>query len=255
MSELIIGDIFYISAFVGVCYLIAGTIKGTLGLGLPTTSITIMSLVMSPVQALAINLLPMFVANMWQFSRADNWRALLSRYGLFAISLIVTIFCGSFLTARLSSSAILLAVAGAVILFALYNLIGRPIALSSEKDKLWQIIFGCAAGVMGALTSMWAVPMVIYLLSRDLAPKAFVDAAGFLLFVGCLPLSIGYVATGIVTSDVIWPSLAGTIAALIGFRIGEVLRRYINAQMFRKILLWFFLIMGMRMIVLAISSF
>ena len=97
---------------------------------------------------------------------------------------------------------------------------------------------------MGALTSMWAVPLVIYLLSKNLTPRAFVEAAGFLLLVGCLPLSVGYLVTGLVTIDILYPALASIIAALLGFQIGEHLRQKIDGALFRRILLWFFFVMG-----------
>lgn len=240
-----------LAGFVFVTYIIAGTIKGTLGLGLPTTALTIMTFFLSPFQALAINLIPMFLTNVWQFSRASNISLLMRRYAYFALSLSVTIFALSFVTGKLSSQMVQIAVAGAVILFSLYNLAQRPFNLSQKRDKHWQIFFGAMAGIMGAITSMWAVPLVMYLLSRKLNPKEFVDAAGFLLLVGCVPLSVGYVATGLVTSDVLIPAIAGTIGSLSGFQLGARLRAYINAALFRQILLWFFLAMGLRMAVVA----
>ena len=243
-----------LSVFIFATYLIAGTIKGTLGIGLPTTAITLMTFFLSPLQALAINLVPMFLTNVWQFSRADNLTALMRRYAYFAIALSVTIFACSFVTAQLSLNEVRFAVAGGVIIFAIYNLFQRPFLLNVRHDRMWQLFFGCLAGVMGALTSMWAVPLVMYLLSRDLSPKEFVDAAGFLLLVGCIPLSVGYGLTGLVTSDVLWPAVAGTIGSLTGFQMGATLRGLINAQLFKKVILWFFLTMGIRMVIVALSA-
>lgn len=244
-------DPLWLMIFVFVTYLIAGTIKGTLGLGLPTTALTIMTFFLSPFQALAINLVPMFLTNVWQFSRAKNIVTLMKRYAYFALGLAVTIFIGSFITGQLSFELVRFFVAGAVIIFALYNLAQRPLRLDPSHDKAWQLFFGVLAGIMGALTSMWAVPLVMYLLSRNLAPKDFVDAAGFLLLVGCIPLSVGYVATGIVTADVLGPAIAGTVGSLTGFQVGAKLRGFIHEALFRKVLLWFFLAMGVRMAIVA----
>lgn len=240
--------------YIFAVYLIAGVIKGLLGLGLPTTAITLMSFFLSPLHALAMNLMPMFSANIWQFWRADHKANLVQKYAPFAISLMITIFYVSFFTASLPVSILQLIISLAVIIFALFNLFQRPIILSEDKDIMWQMMLGASAGILGALTSMWAVPLVIYLLARNLTPKAFVDASGFLLLVGCLPLTIGYVSTGIVTKDVILPSLMGAAAALSGFAIGEYLRNFVNAPLFRRLLLWFFLVMGIRMAALAIMG-
>ena len=245
---------FLIVLFVFCVYLAAGTIKGTLGIGLPTTALTLMTFFLSPFQALAINLVPMLITNIWQFSRSQNLVLLITRYAYFALGLSVSIFAVSFVTAQLSSNEVRIAVAIAVIIFALYNLFQRPFVLSLAHDKAWQLFFGVLAGIMGALTSMWAVPLVMYLLSRNLSPKEFVDAAGFLLLVGCVPLSIGYISTGLVTWDVFWPALAGTIGSLTGFQIGAQLRHFIKAEIFKKVLLWFFLIMGIRMAIVALSA-
>ena len=242
-----------VCVFVAACYLVAGTIKGFLGLGLPTTAITLMTFFFSPLQALAVNLIPMLLTNLFQVSKVDDLPDLVRRYGLFAVALTVSIFGFSFVTAQVPEDALRLIVAVTVMVFAVYNLIGKPIKLSPEKDKIWQVVLGVSAGLMGALTSMWAVPLVIYLISKNLTPKAFVDASGFLLLVGCVPLAVGYIATGLVTMAVLGPAAIGTVAALLGFRIGEALRGKVEQTRFRQILLWFFFLMGVRMMLVAFN--
>ena len=61
-----------IAILVGLAYFIAGIVKGVIGIGLPTTSITIMTFFISPLMALGLNLIPMTVTNIWQFSKADD---------------------------------------------------------------------------------------------------------------------------------------------------------------------------------------
>ena len=73
-----------ITLIVGLAYLIAGVVKGVIGIGLPTTAITIMTFFISPLMALGLNLIPMTVANIWQFSKADNPKKLINNYKYFA---------------------------------------------------------------------------------------------------------------------------------------------------------------------------
>ena len=56
-------DQFLFSLTIAGIYLLAGSVKGVFGIGLPTTSITLMTLFIAPLEAIAINLLPMFVTN------------------------------------------------------------------------------------------------------------------------------------------------------------------------------------------------
>ena len=46
-------------------FLLAGFVKGVIGLGLPTISMGLLSMVMPPAQAAAILVVPSFVTNAW----------------------------------------------------------------------------------------------------------------------------------------------------------------------------------------------
>jgi uncharacterized membrane protein YfcA len=76
---------------------------------------------------------------------------------------------------------------------------------------------------------------------------------GFLLLVGCVPVIFGYVSTEVfVFSEKWFPSLVATLVATAGFILGQLIRDKISAELFRKLLLWMFFIMGIRMIVEAL---
>ena len=52
--------------FIALCFLLAGFIKGVLGLGLPTVSMGLLALAMPPAQAAALLIMPSLVTNLWQ---------------------------------------------------------------------------------------------------------------------------------------------------------------------------------------------
>jgi len=49
-------------------FLLAGFVKGALGLGLPTVSMGLLAVSMPPAQAIAIVIVPAIVTNIWQTS-------------------------------------------------------------------------------------------------------------------------------------------------------------------------------------------
>ena len=53
---------------VGASFLVAGFVKGVVGLGLPTVAMGTLSLVMPPVQAAALLIVPSMVTNVWQLA-------------------------------------------------------------------------------------------------------------------------------------------------------------------------------------------
>ena len=60
-------DFLTLSILVGVIFLLAGTIKGILGVGLPTTSVSVMALFLPPKVAIALVVFPILVTNFRQF--------------------------------------------------------------------------------------------------------------------------------------------------------------------------------------------
>ncbi len=63
-------------------YLLAGFVKGVIGLGLPTVAIGLLGLLMTPAQAAAIRVIPSLVTNIWQFAVGgdrSHWCAVCGR--------------------------------------------------------------------------------------------------------------------------------------------------------------------------------
>ncbi|EHI49504.1 protein of unknown function DUF81 [SAR116 cluster alpha proteobacterium HIMB100] len=248
-------DQLLLSLNVACIYLLAGSVKGVFGLGLPTTSVTLMTIFISPLEAIAINLLPMFITNGYQFYKAEDHKALLRSYWPFAFVMLIFLFVFSVFAARLGNDVIRLLIALSVISFAANNLFVKHWRLNPRYDRAWQISLGSISGILGGLTSLWGVPITIYLVMKQVSPRQFVDASGFLILIGCIPLAIGYAATGLIGTASLWPSLAGVITAVIGFTIGEKLRPLLAPDLFHKLLLWMFLIMGARMLYTSLDSY
>jgi len=55
-----------ITIYIAVVFMVAGLTKGVIGLGLPTISMGLLAVVIPPVEAAAILVLPSFVTNVWQ---------------------------------------------------------------------------------------------------------------------------------------------------------------------------------------------
>ena len=49
-------------------FILAGVVKGVVGLGLPTISMAMLALVMAPAQAAALLIVPSLITNLWQLS-------------------------------------------------------------------------------------------------------------------------------------------------------------------------------------------
>ena len=247
-------DQFLFSLTIAGIYLLAGSVKGVFGIGLPTTSVTLMTMFIAPLEAIAINLLPMFFTNGYQFYKAENHRQLLRTYWPFTVMLLLFLALFSVFAAGLGNDIIRLLIAISVISFVVNNLFVTKWTFQPKYDRFWQFSLGSLAGVLGGLTSLWGVPITIYLVMKQVTPRQFIDASGFLIFIGCVPLAIGYAATDLLNTDSLMPSIAGVVTGIVGFKIGERLRPLLAPALFQKLLLWMFLIIGVRMLYSSLLS-
>lgn len=237
--------IFYLAP---LAFLLAGTVKGGIGIGLPTTVIAILSVFVDPRVAVALGLMPIILSNLWQTYREGEWRATLARFWPFALTLIVTLFLASNIAVEADAQTIMLVTGLGIAIFSGTSLIRRPPPVPPHWERRAQVFTGVAAGVMGGFTGLWAPPLVILLLSLRLEKSDFVRATGLLLFMGGVPMLAGYALGGLITMEVFLWSLAMCVPTVIGFSLGEWARRRMDAGRFQKFLLLFFLLTGLNMV-------
>lgn len=244
-----------VTLLVALVFLLAGTIKGVIGIGLPTTALTFLTLSVSPLTALGLNFLPMLITNLYQLKQADDIGGLCRSYWRFAVVMIGFMAVFSWLAASFGDDVIKLMIALSILAFTMNQLFGHALYLPPHLDRPAQYGLGGVAGILGGLTSVWGVPVTIYLVMKNVTPKQFVDASGFLISLGCVPIFFGYSMTSVFHSGLIADGLVGSATALIGFSIGERIRAFVSAPYFRKVVLVMFSIMGLRLGYSALVSF
>lgn len=235
-------------------FLVAGTVKGVAGVGLPMTALGILTFTTDPRTAVILAIVPIFLANLWQFLRAGDVRDALRRYWPFMVTMVPGIPLTLALTSDVSPN-LLMAVLGVVfVVFVAINVTRRMPQIPDRLDLPVQLGFGALAGVLGGLTSLWLPAIVVYLSGRDAPKEEFVRATGLLLFAGSIPLFLGYVAEGYLTGPLALVSLGVMIPTLAGLLLGERLRRRLSEQTFRNILMVVFLLIGLNLIRRAIMG-
>jgi uncharacterized protein len=68
------------AVFIAAVFLLAGSVKGVLGLGLPTVAVGLLSIVMTPAQAAGILVIPALVTNIWQVALGPAFLTLVRRF-------------------------------------------------------------------------------------------------------------------------------------------------------------------------------
>lgn len=233
-----------------VTFLIAGTVKGMIGIGMPAVCMVLLTLFLPPLEAVPLTAIPTMLVNLLQLQRSQDRQIVIRKYGVFGLTLLITIFLTGYFILSFPETLLLLALGVAMVVFAVQSLAG--LHLNFSPHAYWQILCGSAAGFIGGLSSVFSPPIVMYLLGRDADKDEFIAATGFLFFAGCAPLVLALWINGVLTIDLAISSMLGLVVALVGFMLGEWIRGYISQQFFRKIILLFFLIMGSRLILVSV---
>lgn len=238
-------DPLLIASICGI-FVFAGIVKGFLGIGLPAAAMGLLTLIISPTEAISLLWLPILFSNLFQFGRATNKREIMVAYKWFAVALFFSIFLTSLFINDYPTALLTVAIGVAMVIFSLNLLFGLSIPVGPGQG--WQVGVGVVSGILGGLSSIWSPPVAMYLMARNTPKDMFIGTTGFLFLAGCLPLGAGLVISGLITLPVIVKSLLGLLMTLTGFRIGEIMRERVSQDRFRQIVLVAFLIMGVRLI-------
>ena len=229
-------------------YVLAGTIKGIAGIGLPTVAISLLSQFFDPRLAISLALVPIIATNAWQVYRAGRFLETLRRFAPFLVCLVLFVYVSAQFAHGISVRALVLFMGSMVILFTLVNLLFKPPALPDEWDTPAQVVTGTAAGFMGGITAIWSPPVMVFLLARRTPKDAFVRASGVIIAVGGVPLIISYWQAGLFGGETAIVSCLMVMPAVVGFFVGERLRSRLDAKRFHTVVLIIFLFLGLNLI-------
>lgn len=225
-------------------FLVAGSVKGLTGLGLPTVSIGLMTLALDPRTAIALVLVPMLFSNLWQYWRAEDRVGIAKRYWVFAVVLCLFVWLTTLITKDLNDRLLLGVLGAAILVFVIFSFAGWVPHLPDRFDRVSQVGFGFLSGIIGGLSAAWAAPLAMYLSARGVEKDEFVGVTGFLIVAGSVPLLLGYAQVGHLPTDRAMLSVAMIVPTLLGFTAGEALRKSLSPALFRRIFLILFAVLG-----------
>lgn len=224
-------------AFIALVFVLAGFVKGVIGLGLPTIGMGLLAVVMAPVQAAAILVLPSLVTNVWQMVRGPALGPLLRRLWpmLLGVSFGTWGAAGLMTGAYARHGAIALGVA--LMLYALSGLLAFRIRSRPGAEPWLGAAIGGVTGVITAATGVFVIPAVPYLGAIGLEKEELVQALGLSFTVSTLALSANLALGGALRLDLAGPTLLALAASGMGMAIGQALRLSLSPAAFRR---WFF---------------
>ncbi|MGO0691900.1 sulfite exporter TauE/SafE family protein [Pseudomonas guariconensis] len=219
---------------VAMTFLLAGAVKGVIGLGLPTIAMGLLGLAMAPSQAAALLILPSTVTNLWQLASGGHLRGLLRRLGPLLLMILAGTLIGSAWLGIDSGPWAAHALGGALLLYAVYGLLGPTMKVRPAWEVWLGPLCGLVTGLVTAATGVFVMPAVPYLQSLGLSRDEMVQALGLSFTVSTLALALGLAGQDALGGQTLGASLLMLVPALLGMLGGQWLRQRISAQVFKR---------------------
>ncbi|HEX9168821.1 MAG TPA: sulfite exporter TauE/SafE family protein [Roseiarcus sp.] len=217
-----------------VAFLLAGFVKGVIGLGLPTVSMGLLSLVMPPAKAASLLIVPSFVTNVWQLATGPSFVRLARRLWPMLAGVVAGTLAG---TGLLTGSHAGQAAVALGLMLMIYGGLGlTSLRFSVAPAAEWWLgpLIGALTGLATAATGVFAIPAVPYIGALGLDKDDLIQALGLSFTVSTVALAAALMGGGAFDLGDLGASTAALAPALLGMAAGGAVRGRFSEQTFRR---------------------
>lgn len=244
----------YALVIITAVFLLAGAVKGVVGLGLPTVSLGLLSVAFDLTTAMALLIVPSLLTNVWQACSGGNGSALIKRLWPFLLAAAAGIWLGAAALTR-ADLTLLSALLGALLVaYALVSLGGIRFRAERRHENWMGPVLGSANGILTGMTGSFVVPGVMYLQSLELGRDRLVQAMGMLFTVSTIALGVALERNNLLTGQLGFLSTAAVVPAVLGMIAGKRVRHCLSEERFRQLLFAAVLILGIYILFSSVFS-
>jgi len=226
--------------FIAAVFLLAGFVKGVIGLGLPPVSMGLLAVAMSPAHALAIVIVPGLLTNIWQTFVGPHLRDIMRRLWPLMLGLAIgTCLNAGMMTGPYARYGTIF-LGTLLVIYAVVSLRQFVFAVSRQNEKWVGGVVGLISGVISAVTGVQVIPSMPYLQAIDMEKDEFVQALGVFFTVGTLALAFNLTAAGLLDESTALPGVVALACSFTGMAIGQAVRARLEPETFRR---WFLISM------------
>ena len=175
-------------ALVASTFVLAGFVKGMIGLGLPTVAMGLLALVMTPAQAAALLVVPSFITNVWQ-AIGPEWTPLVRRLWPMLLGICAGTWAGGGLLTAHGGTRASVGLGAVLVLYGMLGLTSIEFSLPPRLEPWFAPLIGATTGIVTAATGVYMIPSAPYLQAIGLRKDALVQALGLSFTVSTLALA------------------------------------------------------------------
>lgn len=235
-------------------FVLAGMVKGVIGLGLPSVSLAILTATIGLKAAMAVLIAPSLVMNIWQASVGGAFREVLRRTWILIVAASLgTWFGGNILAA--SDGALLSALLGVLLVLYSATSLATPQFTVLPKWEPWlSPPVGFISGIFTGMTGSFVVPGILYMQAMGLPRDLLVQAMGVVFTAATIALAISLGGHGLLTGELAILSSFTLVPAAIGMVLGQKIRSRLSDVRFRQVFFIGLILLGLYIVVRAMEK-
>lgn len=224
--------------------------KGVVGFALPMIALSTMGSFLPGEIAIALLIVPTFVANMVQSLRNGIGEALgsLRKFWRLNLILVPTMALCAQLVVALSDRALFMILGISISAFATSQLAGWSPRIAPRHKNVAEVATALGAGFFGGLAGIWGPPLVLYLLATGIRKVEMVRVQSVSFVIGSVILVAAHLQTGVLNSMTvpvsIWLVIPTMASMALGFRVQDKL----DQAIFRKVTLAVLALAGLNLL-------
>src|SRR5882724_3499802 len=222
--------------FIATALLLAGFIKGVVGLGLPTVAIGLLAVAMQPSRTIAIVIVPAIVTNIWQTFAGPYLRDIIRRLWPLMAGTVIGIWlnAGMLTSSYARYGAIVLGVL--LVIYAVTGLSKFSFSVARSNEKWIGGIVGLVTGAVSAATGVQVIPSMPFMQAIGMEKDELVQALGVFFTVATVALAFNLTSVGLLNAATALPGAVALATSFGGMFIGQALRTRMQPETFRR---WF----------------
>jgi uncharacterized protein len=225
---------------IAAIFLFAGFIKGVIGLGLPTVSVSLLAIAMPPGKALAIVIVPAIVTNIWQTFIGGHLRDIVRRLWPLMIGTAIGIWLNAGALTGPSAHYAPIVLGMLLVIYAVTGLRNFRFQVPRGNEKWVGGIVGVVTGVISASSGVQVIPSVPFIQAIGMEKDELVQALGVFFTVATLALGFTLTRSGLMSTATALPGGIAMGASFAGVFIGQAVRSKMPSEAFRR---WFLVAM------------
>ena len=226
-------------------FLLAGTVKGLVGLGLPAISIALMSLFLPLSEAIALIALPTIVTNVWQASVGGQFWHIVRRQWPLMLPLTVVLYLTVWLIGQKGPGWAFVVLGTVLIVYSALGLLRIRLTIHADLEKPLAPVIGVVSGFVAGLVGVPIIPLMPYLQGLDIKPVELVQTLGVVLCATSLTLTASLLFFGMLDGPRALVSAAAVVPAIGGMWLGQQIRSRLSVEQFRLAVFWALLLTGL----------